>query len=223
MQINLQEVKESFVATTRELLQKSEALLLDMERQAGEHHYTELLRGIHTIKGNAGIFELESLISLCHAFETSLERVRSSGLQLTTEQIDTGLTVLDRMRTIVSFIDQPEKRAGVTVQDLVDRLEARTAKHAEPVQPAAAPQKSNFDRLREKTQKLKLPEKYLEIARKGNRNLIFMVIDFGDQGDMTLNAFYAKMQTLHKSQTLLSLGILRTETGVSETGKLFLP
>lgn len=224
MQINLQEVKESFVTTTRELLQKSEALLLEMERQADPQHYIELLRGIHTIKGNAGIFELESLINLCHAFETSLERVRSSGVQLTTDQIDTGLTVLDRMRTIVSFIDHPEKRAEVTVHDLVDRLEGKDTKLAEPARSAGkTPQQSSFDRLREKTQKVKLPEKYLEIARKGNRNLIFMVIDFGDQGDMTLNQFYAKMQNLHKSNTLLSLGILRTETGIGENGKPFLP
>lgn len=224
MQINLQEVKESFVTTTRELLQKSETILLEMERQADPHHYTELLRGIHTIKGNAGIFELESLINLCHAFETSLESVRSSGTQLTADQIDTGLTVLDRMRTIVSFIDHPEKRAEVTVHDLVDRLEGKAAKLAEPSRSAGkAPQQSSFDRLREKTQKVKLPEKYLEVARKGNRNLIFMVIDFGDQGDMTLNQFYAKMQTLHKSNTLLSLGVLRTEAGIGENGKPFLP
>ncbi len=226
MLINLQEVKESFVATTRELLQKSEALLLEMERQAEAHHYTELLRGIHTIKGNAGIFELESLISLCHAFETSLERVRSSAVPLTTEQIDMGLTVLDRMRTIVSLIDHPEKRDAVAVHDLLDRLEGKAARVTEsaPAGPAGrAPQKSSFDRLREKTQKVKLPEKYLEIAKKGNRNLIFMVIDFGDQGELTLNQFYAKMQTLHKSNTLLSLGILRTETGITENGKPFLP
>jgi two-component system chemotaxis sensor kinase CheA len=58
MEISLREVKDSFITTTRELLQRSEALLLELERTYNSEHFTELLRAIHTIKGNAGIFDL---------------------------------------------------------------------------------------------------------------------------------------------------------------------
>jgi two-component system, chemotaxis family, sensor kinase CheA len=224
MEINLREVKESFIATTRDLLQKSEALLLEMERSSDPNYYTEILRAIHTIKGNAGIFELESLIELCHAFETCLEAARDKGGTLPTTTIDIGLTVIDRMRIIVANIDNAPRLAEIKVDDLIDQLHNREAQPqvaAEAV-PVAA-EKSGFDRLRETTQKIKLPEKYLTQAKKDNRYLIFVVIDFADQGDMSLSQFYSKLHAMHKSNTLLSLGVLRKETSTHGPNGPFLP
>ncbi len=225
MQIDLKEVKESFTVTTRELLQRSEALLLEMERGADPEHFTELLRAIHTIKGNSGIFELDAVIKLCHHFETFLEGLKGRVKTLSTEAIDTGLTVIDRMRVLVANMDNPAKMAEIPLQDVLDALDgksgAKTAPAAEKKTDAAP--RSSFDRLREATQKLRLPEKYLEIARRDSHNLLFIVVDFGDQGETMLSDLYGKFQALHKSGTLLSLGVLRKETITNEPKGPFLP
>jgi len=225
MEINLKEVKESFITTTHDLLQRSEALLLEMERQVNPEHYTELLRAVHTIKGNAGIFELDSVIHLCHAFETFLEELRTAAVPLSTELIDTGLTVIDRIRSLVALVDDPQKMAAVQVQDVIAAMENRgkTGVAAKPVQTGNAPEKSEFDRLRAHTQKLRLPEKYLELARRNNHYLIFVVIDLGDQGNLSLSQLHAKFKALHKSGNLLSLGVLRKETITDNPAGPFMP
>ena len=106
MQINLREVKESFIATSRDILQKAEGVLLEMERGTDANHFAELLRAIHTIKGNAGIFELKPLIQLCHAFETRFTAIQSRGEAPATEVIDMGLTAIDRMRAVVAAMER---------------------------------------------------------------------------------------------------------------------
>ncbi|AFM14497.1 chemotaxis protein CheW [Turneriella parva] len=224
MQIDLKEVKESFLVTTRELLQRSEALLLEMERSTDAEHFVELLRAIHTIKGNSGIFELDPVIKICHAFETFLEALKEKGKSLSTESIDIGLTVIDRMRALVAEMDHAEKLAGIGIQDVLDALAGKShqslnaEKKAAPAEPA-----SGFDRLRAATQKLRLPEKYLEIAKRDGHNLVFIVVDFGDQGETMLSDLYQKFQALHKAGTLLSLGVLRKETITNQPKGPFLP
>jgi len=223
MEINLKEVKESFVTTTRDLLQRSEALLLELERGHNAEHFTEMLRAIHTIKGNAGIFELEGVIRLCHAFETFLERFQSGGRALSAGQIDLGLTVLDRLRSLVAVMDDPHTLAGIPTDDLIAQLSGKQPGLPEAAAGGAGEPRASFDRLREHTKKLRLPEKYLEVARSKNRYLIFLVVDLADQGELTLAQFYAKLLTLHKSGNLLSLGVLRKESITSNPAGPFLP
>jgi two-component system chemotaxis sensor kinase CheA len=223
MEINLKEVKESFVATTRDLLQRTEALLLELERGHNPEHFTEMLRAIHTIKGNAGIFELEGVIRLCHALETFLEGFQSNAQALSAGQIDLGLTVIDRIRSLVAVMDDAEKLAGIATDDLVAQLSAKAGRSEASAKENTRKAGSGLDRLREQTQKLRLPEKYLEAARSKNHYLIFMIVDLGDQGSMTISDFYAKLLALHKSGQLLSLGVLRKETITSNPAGPFLP
>lgn len=223
MEINLKEVKESFVTTTRDLLQRSEALLLELERGHNPEHFTEMLRAIHTIKGNAGIFELEGVIRLCHALETFLEALQSGNLALSAGQIDLGLTVLDRMRSQVAVMDDPQKLAGIPTEDLLAQLAGKEPGTVQVPSSAAEEGRDSFDRLREHTQKLRLPEKYLEVAKSKNRYLIFLVVDLGDQGQTTISQLYAQLLSLHKSGNLLSLGVLRKETITSNPAGPFLP
>lgn len=226
MQINLQEVKESFVATGRDLLQKAESLLLEMERSADAAHFAELLRIVHTIKGNAGIFELAILIDLCHAFETRLTQIRESGNNLNTEFIDLGLTVIDRMRDVIAHMDDKSKLQAIGSADLIRLLESDgDGKKTAAGNRSAGTELPDrgFDRLREKTQKIRLPEKYFEIARRENHYLIFLVVDLGDQPELTLTDFYANVAALHKSHNLLSLGLLRKDFRTDAEKGPFLP
>lgn len=222
MQINLREVKESFIATSRDILQKSEGLLLEMERGADANHFAELLRAIHTIKGNAGIFELKPLIQICHAFETRFTALQAQGEAPATEVIDMGLTAIDRMRAVVAAMDDKEKLAAFKNDDIVSRLENAPASAAIPVADDTSVDRT-FDRLRDRTRKIRLPEKYFEIARRGNHYLTFLVVDLADQGELALADFFASLAALNKAQGLLSLGLLRKDFRVEPAAPPFLP
>jgi two-component system, chemotaxis family, sensor kinase CheA len=211
MQINLREVKESFVATSRDILQKAESVLLEMERENDAAHFAELLRAIHTIKGNAGIFELEPLIALCHAFETRFTAVQASGVAPETAIIDLGLTTIDRMRAIIAAMDDKAKIAALDNADLIHQLENKPAAIPATGSAEGKIQGRGFDRLRDRTSKIRLPEKYFDIAKRENHYLIFLVIDLGDQEDLSTTDFFSSLATLHKSQRLLSLGVLRKD------------
>ncbi|MFO1469866.1 MAG: Hpt domain-containing protein [Turneriella sp.] len=84
------------------------------EKDADAHHYVELLRAIHTIKGNAGIFELTHVIDICHALETRLEEIRTTGNNLEPAFIDVGLIALDRMQMLIHSMDDAAKQARVS-------------------------------------------------------------------------------------------------------------
>lgn len=244
MEINLREIRESFVATSRELLQKSESLLLEMEKNADAHHYVELLRAIHTIKGNAGIFELTHVIDICHALETRLEEIRTTGNNLEPAFIDVGLIALDRMQMLIHSMDDAAKQAQVDVRGVLGALQSHkaygsvspTAAHdlpgvSEERAPAQQPngeagnhvQNNGLEWIKNKSKKIRLPEKYLDLAKKRNSYLTFVVLDLGAQGNLTIAQFYEKLQTLHKAQSLLSFGILRKDTKLIDQAPVFLP
>ncbi|MBS0619040.1 MAG: chemotaxis protein CheW [Spirochaetes bacterium] len=219
MEINLKEIRESFITTTHDLLQRSEAIALEMERATSAEHFTELLRAIHTLKGNAGIFELDQVIRLCHAFETYLENLRQSGVALTSNQIDVALTVIDRLGRLVAVMDDREQAAKIGIEDTLTLMAGKSST----VAPAAHASAGSFDKLRANTKKIKLPEKYLADAQGKNRYLIFIVFDLGDQGDLTIQELHRQLLPLHKVGELLSLGVLRRESDTSNPAGPFLP
>ncbi len=226
MDLNLQEVKDSFITTTRDLLQTSEAQVLDLEHAFKAEHFVELMRAFHTIKGNAGIFELEGMIALCHVFETFLENLRKKEEKLSAETIDLCLNVMDRLRALLAAMDEPQKLAGITIDDLVQALKSgkaspTTAQAASSEKPSS--QKSSQEKLKQSIDRIRMPEKYLEAAKSEGHYLLFLVLDFGDQGDMKLNDFSEKLQPLQKTASLLALGVLRKESITNDPSKPFLP
>jgi len=77
MEVNYTEIRESFTRTSVEMLDRCESQLIEAEA-GSPFDFTDFLRSIHTIKGNAGIFELNALISLCHGVETRMEALQQA-------------------------------------------------------------------------------------------------------------------------------------------------
>ncbi len=61
----------------------------------------ELFRGVHTIKGNAGMLGLDALVEIAHALETILDRMRSGKLAPDRDRIDLLFGGLDALRTVI--------------------------------------------------------------------------------------------------------------------------
>ncbi len=62
-----------------------------------------MFRGVHSVKGGAGIFGFEDLVKFAHVFETVLDEMRSGKLAATQEIVDTLLQANDVLTDLISM------------------------------------------------------------------------------------------------------------------------
>jgi two-component system chemotaxis sensor kinase CheA len=96
------ELVEKFSQEALETLEMVERCLLTMEktRTTGDD-LNQAFRSIHTLKGNAGFFGYASLESLCMEMETFLDVLRKGDKTVNEEAIESLLSFLDRLRSLV--------------------------------------------------------------------------------------------------------------------------
>ncbi len=121
-------IVEQFVEEAGDILDKSEKLLLELEKSpAGSHQsLREIFRGMHSFKGNCGFLGLEMLENLSHKAETVLELVVDNQLELAPEHLMTFLIVIDSLRQGVGNLASggPGDFEGLKmVEDLLIQLE----------------------------------------------------------------------------------------------------
>lgn len=76
--VDWERLRQVHLAESQERLATMEAAILDLERKPKSEAPIEALqRDAHTLKGNAGIFGLESIAQLAHAFEDALGAIRA--------------------------------------------------------------------------------------------------------------------------------------------------
>jgi two-component system chemotaxis sensor kinase CheA len=85
--------REQFLAEAQELIEtlSRDLLLLDQAERSGDANaevLNDLFRGVHTLKGLAGMFGFSAVARLAHALEDQLQRLRMGGAPLTGEALD---------------------------------------------------------------------------------------------------------------------------------------
>jgi two-component system chemotaxis sensor kinase CheA len=100
---NMREVREVFTAECSEILQKMESILLELEEVEviPEEKIHELFRFIHTIKGSAGIFGYEAIVSFTHIVESLLDKIREGILPFKKESIGLLLDCRDHISELI--------------------------------------------------------------------------------------------------------------------------
>ncbi len=74
---------DQFITEASELIENAQNLLLKLEKRPSDtESLNELFRSIHSVKGAAGVCELDSLIDVAHVAENVLDRVRDGKLIL---------------------------------------------------------------------------------------------------------------------------------------------
>lgn len=202
MEINYTELRESFVRTSLDMLDGCESALISAE-SSNTFDVTAFLRSIHTIKGNAGIFELNRLIALCHAVETAVQPFQDAsapGEKLT----DDLLRALDTMKALVRNSEQGEsanlsKEAG----EIAARLEGVDNVATEKTKP-----KLEDSEKIHTAGNIRLPQKYIDFAQSRGKNLYFILVDFSAQKSSTLKNLHDILSDLHQRGELLSFGDL---------------
>src|SRR5450830_1730719 len=147
--------RDALVQEARELIVAMEAALLQIESEGrSSDAINAIFRAAHTIKGSAGLFAFESIVSFTHLLENVLDRVRHDILQLDDNMMSLLLNCGDYMDALVDAIAEcketedpdPELRAKLEAA-LNAQLEkaaaselARTGGSASTVAPALTPQ-----------------------------------------------------------------------------------
>lgn len=97
-------IKQTFFQECEEQLAELENGLLAIERQEGDlETINAVFRAVHSIKGGAGAFGLDDLVRFAHTFETTLDLMRSSELEITPALVKLMLRAADGLADLVRF------------------------------------------------------------------------------------------------------------------------
>jgi two-component system chemotaxis sensor kinase CheA len=107
MPVDLTEVRALFFEESFENLDVMESNLLDLEiGSLNKELINSIFRAAHSIKGGAGIFKLEQLVTFAHIAETLLDEMRNGEHLITQMLIDLLLRAVDIMRMMLSTLQE---------------------------------------------------------------------------------------------------------------------
>ncbi|MGN8277063.1 chemotaxis protein CheA [Pseudomonas sp. SMN5] len=105
MSINLDQAQQTFIVEAREQLQAMEESLLQLETDPDDDDAIgAIFRAAHTIKGSAGLFGLEPIVSFTHIVEDVLDRLRNGSVEVDTGLIAVLLKSSDHMLELINVV-----------------------------------------------------------------------------------------------------------------------
>jgi two-component system chemotaxis sensor kinase CheA len=134
------EALPAFISEAQEQTDALEQLLLQLEGAPADRELLDaLFRCAHTVKGSAGIFGLDDVVSFTHHVETLLDLLRDGSLGLTPDLSTLLLQSNDQIRLLVAAAAQapgePPAEVAQTAANraaLVQRLQAASGIDAQP-------------------------------------------------------------------------------------------
>ncbi|MBK5260172.1 MAG: chemotaxis protein CheA [Thermoanaerobaculia bacterium] len=117
---SMSELRDAFVAESEEGLSSAEAALLVLERMPDdEESLGTVFRAVHTLKGNAGIFDLSALAAVAHSMEELLGRLRERTLLVTPPVVTRLLQGIDVLR---GMLHEERRELAGTERELIGSL-----------------------------------------------------------------------------------------------------
>ena len=105
MSLDLDQALQTYIAEARELLQDMEDSLLRLEGDPNDADTIgAIFRAAHTIKGSAGLFGLDPIVSFTHIVEDVLDRVRDGDVVIEANLIAVLLECGDHMLHLVNVV-----------------------------------------------------------------------------------------------------------------------
>ena len=102
----MKEILESFLIETREILEKLDVDLMELEKRAEDQELlNQVFRSFHTIKGTSGFFGLNKLTSITHKCEDILNKLRKGEAKLNSGIMDSILLSYDKIRDLLVSIE----------------------------------------------------------------------------------------------------------------------
>ena len=152
--MNLDDALKTYVIESRELLEQMEDALLQLEQHPTDADLINaIFRAAHTIKGSAGLFGLDFVVSFTHIAENVLDRLRSAELAVSNELIALFLKVRDHIGVLIDLVEaasQPDEAVDAQGKTLVEQLKAISGQaKTESASPPAHPMHATQNLVRE--------------------------------------------------------------------------
>ncbi|MDE1993020.1 MAG: chemotaxis protein CheA [Rhizobiaceae bacterium] len=123
--MDMNEIKEIFFQECEEQLAELESGLLKMnDGDRDPETVNAVFRAVHSIKGGAGAFGLDDLVSFAHVFETTLDCVRSNKLEPTQDVLKVMLKAADVLADLTNAARDGGSVDQARSKGLVKELEA---------------------------------------------------------------------------------------------------
>lgn len=125
---DMREIVESFVVETREVFERLDNDLLQLEQTPDDKALVdEIFRAVHTVKGTSGFLSLEQLNQLAHHFEEVLNLLRRGRLDFRPEMMDVMFEAFDLMKVLVSQVVAQELET-IDLEPVIAALDAIAGK-----------------------------------------------------------------------------------------------
>lgn len=124
--MNLDDALNTFIIEARELLEQMEEALLRIEQAPDDADtINAIFRAAHTIKGSAGLFGFDHVVSFTHVAESVLDKVRGGELRINSELVALFLGVCDHLGVLITHIaegTEPDDATHRASDELVTKL-----------------------------------------------------------------------------------------------------
>lgn len=136
--MELDESLQIYIIESRDLLQQMEEALLTLEQNPeDEEKINAIFRAAHTIKGSAGLFGLDFIISFTHVAESVLHKVRNGEIAVTESLIALFLEVGDFISQLIDHVAE-QKTPDADTQTINDALIQRLNVYLDAPAPASS-------------------------------------------------------------------------------------
>ena len=116
------EILESFLVETREILEKLDVDLMELENRPDDKDLlNEIFRSFHTIKGTSGFLGLVKLQKVTHRCEDLLNKLRKGEISLNEDIMDAILLAYDTIKALVDVIEA-NKNEDYDTTEVVEKL-----------------------------------------------------------------------------------------------------
>jgi len=121
-------VRDEFLSEAQEIIESlsRDLLLLDHGQKEGSSDpdlVNEIFRGVHTLKGLAGMFGYAQLSALAHAMENLLDDLRLGRVSLSQEVLDVLFEGVENFQRLLGEAKNPAERADVDLLRYAESLE----------------------------------------------------------------------------------------------------
>jgi two-component system chemotaxis sensor kinase CheA len=129
MEIERDLILKTFLVESTEGLGRMEQLVLELESHPGDtERIQSVFRVVHTMKGNASLLGMESLLAFAHGVEDLLDTIRSGSLCVTPDITSLLLELVDVLRQMVADAGEGRDEIGSRAKDSL----AKISRHLQP-------------------------------------------------------------------------------------------
>lgn len=119
---DMREIVESFIVETREILDRLDNDLLQLEKSPTDGPLIdEIFRAVHTVKGTSGFLGLTQINLLTHHFEEVLNALRRGKLEFHPRMMDVLFEAFDLMKVLMQQVED-EHLETIDLEPIIDRL-----------------------------------------------------------------------------------------------------